>query len=196
MKKFLIGISLMLFAFNVNAITKPDLDSGKKVTIYLFEGEGCAFCTKAITYFAGLGDEYDDYFELVAYEVWKNQENVFLLEEVKKEIDREDVNGVPFIMIGRDFQLVGFDESRGEAIINAALEAYQDEDYEDVVKLVSEKTKGDYTKETLKEVAEKSGVPMIFKDESSNKDAYIILSIFGVILLAIGGLIVVAKKQQ
>ena len=104
----------MLFAFNVNALTKPDINSGEKVTIYLFEGDGCTFCTKAITYFAGIGDEYKDYFDIMAYEVWYNSENAALLEEVKKELDREDTKGVPFIMIGRDFQLVGFDESRGE----------------------------------------------------------------------------------
>ncbi len=198
MKKYFIGIILMLFAFNVNALTVPEKDSGNKVTIYLFRGDGCGYCSKAIEYFNGLAGKYDDYFELKAYEVWYDKSNSNLLDEVKKELSISET-GVPLFVIGDDYHTVGFSEAMSDSILEAAFLAYKDENYTDVVKAVREDLSDSYTEENLKEVAIAEGLTYLTSDnhsKNSNKDAYIIIGIFGILALGIGTLIYYSNKNK
>lgn len=119
---------LLLLPFSVFA------DSKEKINVYIFRGEGCGFCAKALTFFEGLDEEYQSYFNLVEKEVWENDENAAQMQKVADYFD-EDVKGVPYIIIG-DKTFQGFDESEyGEDIKAAIKESYENADgsYKDIV---------------------------------------------------------------
>lgn len=119
---------LLLLPFSVFA------DSKEKINVYIFRGEGCGFCAKALTFFEGLDEEYQSYFNLVEKEVWENDENAAQMQKVADYFD-EDVKGVPYIIIG-DKTFQGFDEAEyGEDIKAAIKESYENADgsYKDIV---------------------------------------------------------------
>ena len=86
----------------------------KKVNLYLFRGEGCPHCAEAEEWFDSIKGKYGDYFKVVDYEVWNDEDNAKLMEKVAK-LRNEDVSGVPYIIIG-DKSWNGFDESYEEMI--------------------------------------------------------------------------------
>lgn len=119
---------LLLLPFSVFA------DSKEKINVYIFRGEGCGFCAKALTFFEGLDEEYQSYFNLIEKEVWENDENAAQMQKVADYFD-EDVKGVPYIIIG-DKTFQGFDEAEyGEDIKAAIKESYENADgsYKDIV---------------------------------------------------------------
>ena len=104
-----------------------------KVNIYLFRGQGCAHCKHFLQFVSDtLVKEYGDYFNLVSYETWHNDDNNHLMEEVKKELSVESP-GVPFIVIGDKF-FVGYGEARNEAIINLIKSEYENSERVDLVR--------------------------------------------------------------
>ena len=130
-KGFLLTIAvLVLMPLNVFA--------SEKINVYIFKGDGCGYCAKALTFFEGLSDEYQNYFNLVEKEVWYDDNNAALMQKVADYFN-EDVNGVPYIVIGeKTFQ--GFDESQyGNEIKNAIKTGYENTDgtYKDVVAAIA-----------------------------------------------------------
>ena len=125
-------VVLLLMPFTVFA------DSKEKINVYIFKGDGCGFCAKALTFFEGLDEEYQSYFNLVEKEVWYDEDHAALMQEVASYFG-EDVSGVPYIIIGeKTFQ--GFDESQYGDSIKAAIKAgYENTDgsYKDVVASIS-----------------------------------------------------------
>lgn len=97
---FSIVLLLLLSINNVNAL--------EKANIYIFRGEGCSHCAKAMKYFNGLKEKYGDFFELKDYEVWNNEENFALARKVGEYFTIE-MNAVPLIIIGND-KYYGYDE--------------------------------------------------------------------------------------
>lgn len=119
---------LLLIPFNVFA------DSKEKINVYIFKGEGCGFCAKALTFLNGLDAEYQSYFTLVEKEVWKDENNAADMQKVANYFN-ENVKGVPYIIIG-DKTFQGFDEEEyGEDIKKAIKESYENADgkYQDIV---------------------------------------------------------------
>lgn len=120
----------------INILKNVDLsnytENKDKVNIYVFRGGSCSHCLDAIVYFANIVNEYGNKFNLITYEVWTNQDNSNLMNEVAK-VFSETVSGVPYIVIG-DKTYSGFDEtsmsSEIETIIN---EDYAKEDRFDVM---------------------------------------------------------------
>lgn len=199
MKKFIISIiatiMFSLMAPVVNATTKPEVTDHEKVTIYLFRGEGCGHCQNAISYFYSLGDEYEDYIEVKAYEVWKNENNSALAADVAEDVGTEYTGGVPLIVVGEQY-LSGFGEGSGEQLVNLALQYYQDDEYKDVVQEnLKENTYGE-TEETIKEAAIAEG--LISADdvatEGGKYDTLIIVGIFVVLIGGFAALVVIGKK--
>ena len=94
----------------------------KKVNLYLFRGEGCPHCAEAEEWLDSIKGEYGDYFKVVDYEVWNNEDNAELMEKVAK-IRNEDVSGVPYIIIG-DKSWNGFDESYENDMIEQIKSVY------------------------------------------------------------------------
>lgn len=121
-------VILLLMPFTVLAEGKD------KINVYIFRGEGCGFCAKALTFFEELDDEYQSYFNLVEKEVWSDEENAEQMQKVASYFN-ENVQGVPYIIIG-DKTFQGFDEEEyGEEIKAAIKNSYENKDgsYKDVV---------------------------------------------------------------
>ena len=138
MKKYIvliIAVLGLLIIPNVSAAKSklPEITDHEKVKVYLFRGEGCPHCQDFITYFIDVFKDYENYFEIVSYEAWKDTTNQKLMYAVKKIVGEEENVAVPFIVIGNDYHLLGFGSDSGEEIIDEALKAYQDKKYTDIV---------------------------------------------------------------
>ena len=123
-----------------------------KINVYMFRGEGCSFCAKAMEFFDSIEEEYGKYYNLVTYETWNDQENAAFMQEIGDYLDTE-ISGVPFIMIGKE-TYPGFDISYGEAIKQEIVAEYNREetdrtDYISDYKSGAEKKKDDTTLETV-----------------------------------------------
>ena len=94
----------------------------KKVNLYLFRGEGCPHCAEAEEWFDSIKGKYGDYFKVVDYEVWNDEDNAKLMEKVAK-LRNEDVSGVPYIIIGNK-SWNGFDESYEDEMIKQIKSVY------------------------------------------------------------------------
>ena len=82
-----------------------------KVNVYMFRGEGCGYCAKALSWFEEIEPTEGQYYELITYEVWNDEDNKALMVKVANYLG-EDNSSVPYIIIGKkSFQ--GFsDESK------------------------------------------------------------------------------------
>ena len=70
-----------------------------KVNVYIFRGEGCSHCAEALEWFDSIQEEYGEYFNLVKYETWYDEENAKLMKEVAEKRG-ETAEGVPYIIVG------------------------------------------------------------------------------------------------
>ena len=211
MKKYLLivmAVVSFMFITSVEAKTKlPDKTDHEKVTVYLFRGHGCSHCRDFLTYFISKYEKYQDYFEIVAYESWEDEANQKLMLAVKKLVGESEDASVPFIVIGNDYKLMGFGANSGEEIIKAALKAYQDENYTDIVKKAIEDNNLTPTAETIAQAANDEGISVkeeytttdINNNYSNQKaekksDGVIVGIVFAVILLGFGGLVFISRK--
>ena len=124
--KRVFGICLALLASfvligNAKAIEKPKVTDHEK--IYIFRGSGCPHCYDALNFLYGLDGEYDDYINVVTFEVWENQNNAKLAKAVAAKLN-DEFGGVPYIVVG-DKTFAGFGSSTGTELIETALDAYQ-----------------------------------------------------------------------
>ena len=84
----------------------------QEVNIYMFRGDGCTYCAKALTWFEEIEAEEGKYFNLITYEVWNDEENKALMDRVANYM-KDDVSGVPYIIVGKK-TYTGFDDSYKE----------------------------------------------------------------------------------
>lgn len=121
-------------------------ETDEKATVYLFRGKGCSHCYEFLEYVANdLVKESGDYFKLVTYEVWNNEDNKELMDEVADYLG-EEAGGVPFIVIG-DKVFSGYASSMNDEIKEAIKNLYDSEDRYDVIqKLQTEPKKKDTKK--------------------------------------------------
>jgi glutaredoxin len=105
----------------------------EKINVYIFRGEGCQYCARALAFFEGLDDEYQSYFNLVEREVWYDTDNATLMQTVADYFG-DTVNGVPYIIIG-DKTFNGYASDYDDEIKEAIKTAYENVDgtYEDIV---------------------------------------------------------------
>lgn len=133
MKKFFALLCLLLLIFPAMVSAKDK----KKVNVYIFHGNGCPHCAKALEFFDSIKDEYGKYYKLVKYETWTSmnaQYNNKLMVKVAEEF-KEDTSqlGVPFIIVG-DKVFRGYSKAYDEEIKKAIKDAYEDDNYVDRVK--------------------------------------------------------------
>lgn len=135
----LVAAIILLFPFVAGA--------KEKVNVYIFRGEGCPHCEEALEFFDTLeqDEEYKDLYKLVTYEVWYDENNSKLMQDVADALG-EQASGVPYIVIGSK-TFSGYASSYDDKIKDAIKTAYEDSDYKDVVKQVK---KGTYTPEKYK----------------------------------------------
>jgi len=94
------------------------------VKIYEFYGETCSYCAALNEWFDSIEEEYGNYYDLIKYEVWNNQENSRLMETVAAKLNTE-VTGVPFLVIGSNY-LSGFDTSTdADVVLGYIMEEYE-----------------------------------------------------------------------
>ena len=113
---------------NSNEISDENKES---INIYLFWGDGCHICENLMTYFDTLEKEYGNYYNLVKYEVWHNEENNRLMHEVGNRLN-QTYYAVPFLVIG-DEVIVGYSSSKDEYIKNRIIEEYNNSEYVDII---------------------------------------------------------------
>ena len=187
MKKALTIIICLLavLGLNVNAAAKketlPAVVEGKEpVKVYIFTKESCPFCEKAKTYINELKETYGKYFEVVVYEVYNaswvtvNKQYEELMHAVGESHGKQ-ISGVPYIVIGNEFNANEWGETTGDEVKAAILKEYVNEDYKDIVAPM---------------LAEIQAAP----DPHANDGVIIVL--FSVILVAgLGAVIYFARKK-
>ena len=128
----------------ITKLKKADLskyqESDNKINVYIFQGETCSYCLKAITYFSSIISEYGDYMNVYSYEVWKNADNAKLMEDVAKVFD-ETADGVPYIVIGNK-TFVGYSETMDTEIETQIKATYDSSDKYDVMNNLGSKLNG------------------------------------------------------
>ena len=66
------------------------IDENKEaINVYLFWGNGCHICENLMNYFEELEKEYGNYYNLIKYEVWYNEENSNLMHEVGNKLNQK-----------------------------------------------------------------------------------------------------------
>ena len=121
----------------VELAKEPNYDETKEeVTIYLFWGDGCPHCEEAKTWFNEIEPEYGKYFKIVDFEVWKNEENAKLMQDVANRL-KEEADGVPFIVIG-DTTYEGFADVYKNKILNTIFSEYEKTERVDVIKEIKD----------------------------------------------------------
>jgi glutaredoxin len=127
--KELIIILTIVFLIPLNVFASSD----EKINVYIFKGEGCGYCAKALTFLKGLDSEYQSYFNLVEKEVWYDTDNATLMQSVASYLG-DTLNGVPYIVIGNK-TFNGYNSSYDDDIKSAIKSAYENTDnsYQDIV---------------------------------------------------------------
>ena len=194
----LVALSLALMP-NVKAAEDdlPVITDHEKVTIYLFRSKTCGHCHDFLEYFAENYYKYQDYFEIVTYEV-SNADNYELMTTVKERMGEEVDGSVPYIVIGNNFDQLGFGTD-GTDIIEEALNAYEDESYVDYVNQIIEEENLDPAETSLEEAASEIGASVVGLNgedpDAGLSDGAIVAIIFGILILGFGGLVLYSRKK-
>ncbi len=194
MKKIMMLCMLALFAFPF--VVKAEEED--KINIYLFKGDGCPHCADAEDYFSSLSEEEKEKFHLIKYEVWYNETNKKLMEQVAEKLE-ETVTGVPYIVVGEK-TFSGFNEEIGEEIMNFVNEMYEGDAREDIVSSLAEDLGAEEMTGSTSNPNNTGGSDnqaTTSKNENASKeDATIVtITVLGVLLVA-GGLLVWARKKM
>lgn len=176
----------------------PTITDHEKVTVYLFRASGCSHCQDFIEYFADNYYQYQDYFEIVTYEV-SSADNYNLMLAAKERNGQEEDGSVPYIVIGNTFDQLGFGTD-GTEVIEAALAAYEDVSYSDVVKEIIKDEDLNPSATSLEEAADYYGFDMAGFDNNSAEekglsDGAVVAIIFGILILGFGGLVIYSRKK-
>lgn len=145
MKTFKRIFLFLLVLTMVMPLTVKADDKKEKVTIYFFRGEGCHFCEDALQWLADNDAVLGEYYNLVTFETWYNQDNKNLLQEVAN-YKNEDASGVPYILFGNysypngfaaDTEIDASGKTMGEQFIERLKETYdngiKDEGLDDLI---------------------------------------------------------------
>lgn len=182
MKKVLLLISLLVFI-----LLPKNVYASNKVTIYFFRGATCSHCEEALEYINNHKDEIDEDIEIITYEVWENANNENLHQAVVEKLDVPDSskNSVPFIVIGDIYQIgMNGNKTDFDKILNMARAYVEDENYTDVVKEVLNENKFEVKALSLDELY----------SEPNKVVTIVVYSIFGIIVLGIGAMIIFSRK--
>lgn len=123
-KKFIILFLLIIIPFSTFALSNNYIDKvadivnvkkeENKVNLYLFHGEGCPHCAEEREWLKEIEVKYQDNLNVYYFEVWDNDNNARLMEQVKKEFDISR-SGVPLTIIGDKYYL-GFSSATSPSI--------------------------------------------------------------------------------
>ena len=130
-----LAMPFMVFADDTEATPTPTPaeteETPSKVNVYLFRGEGCPHCEEMLEFFDSIEEEFGQYYTMNTYEVWYNQDNADLMEEVAEKLG-VSVTGVPFLVIG-DQTWNGYTSSYDAEIEAKILSEYNSDSRYDVM---------------------------------------------------------------
>ena len=113
--KTLLAIMLLVTPLMVSADAYTDKvaeimgkEQGTTVKIYLFRGNGCPHCERALNWIEHINQEYRGLVESEVFEVWEDESNRELCYQVKEYFGEAADDAVPFIVIGEK-SFMGFD---------------------------------------------------------------------------------------
>ena len=132
LKSVMNNIKIIMVLVGVLMLVPTTVFAKDKINVYMFTGDGCAHCIEAKSAFENLKEEYGEYFTLNEYEVWNNEDNATLMEKVKDKLG-DDIEGVPYIIIG-DNSWEGYTESYLSEIKDKIVEEYNSDNRYDVLK--------------------------------------------------------------
>lgn len=121
--KYMKYMKYILFSFIAFLLCNSVL-AKEPVRLYLFYGDGCPHCASEKEYLEKIQNKYEN-LEIIMYEVWDNEENANLMNNVKAKLDKNN-QYVPFTVIG-ETSFTGFNSSFEKAIEEAILACEEDE---------------------------------------------------------------------
>ena len=124
MKKILSLLLLVVFLLPFSVFAKDE-----KITLYFFHGDGCPHCAEEEVFLKSIEEKYSN-LEIVKYEVWYDDENAELLNQVE-DVFSITRPGVPTNVIGKTV-ISGYSDSIGKKI-ERAIQYYSENEYEDIV---------------------------------------------------------------
>ena len=128
--KYILLVFVMFFLFI------PNTTAEEKVTLYLFWGDGCPHCAAEQEYFNTLQEEFPN-LEIVKYEVWHNEENQQLLNQIATKTEKS-FTGVPVTIIGQTI-ITGFSTST-EQELRRTVSYYSENTHHDIVQEIKDGT--------------------------------------------------------
>lgn len=127
-----------LTSAGIELANKNYKENDKQVKIYLFRGASCSYCHAFLEYLNSISEEYGKYFKLEAYEVWEDNKNIDLYDDVVNYLNKRigqtkyQSGSVPLIIIGEEvFQ--GYSEVYNENIIATIKNEYNAKEKYDVM---------------------------------------------------------------
>ena len=115
-------IPFMVFAQEEQVTEETAEDN--RVTLYLFRGEGCSHCAEFEEWLNSIQEEYGQYYKLVDYETWYNEENAELMNKVAESRNEAEDLGVPYIIVGNQ-SWKGFTDSYKQEILDKIKSEYE-----------------------------------------------------------------------
>lgn len=198
MKKSLIVVITVLSLFISSAvqakINVPEKSDHEKVNVYLFWSSNCTNCHNLIKYFKDDYQNYQDYFQIVSYQINNNDNNSALADLIAEKVG-EEVGFVPLLVIGDSYHILGWDDKIGDTVIKEALKAYEDKNYTDIVAATIQEKKLDVENKTYQETCKVIGINCSDNSKEKLNTKFVICFVSSVILLGSGGLIALSKKE-
>ena len=188
MKKIItfIVMGLMLLIPSTTALAK------EKINIYFFRGYDCPHCEEALNYLYENKDKIPENMEIITLETWKNENNAKLQDTLAEvlEVPENDQGKVPFVVVGSDYQAgVSASSSGLNALVEMANKYVDNDEYEDIVaKTMKDMQKEDKSLKFKTYTLEKLLGPNTIGN-------IIVLSVFGVIVIAFAGMIILSRKK-
>lgn len=108
-------------------------ENTKKIDLYLFHGAECPHCEEERQWLKEIEKEYSNYLNINLYEVWHNDNNKKIMEDVKKELNITST-GVPLTVIGYKY-FIGFSETMESKIENTIKEYIEIENDSNEIKI-------------------------------------------------------------
>ncbi len=147
LKKIILGLFLLCTLFlGMGSVHAQD---SNKTIIHFFYGKGCPHCAKEEEYLTILKEKYPD-IEVKEYEVWHDETNQKLLENVVNKLDAK-ISGVPLTVIGNRYVSGFLDDTTSGSKIEELVKCHQETKCEDVVLGV---TNGENTDNDSRDVKE------------------------------------------
>ena len=119
-------------------------ETDDQVVIYMFRGKGCGYCRAFLEFLNSITDEYGKKFKLVSYEVWYDETNRELMQEVGTFLNNP-AQGVPYIVIG-DKVFAGYSSQYDDQIkaqINSLYKTKKSKRYDVMKEMKKDSTESD-----------------------------------------------------